>query len=369
MSTRGLAGAVIGGLVLFGSGLALGRFGGVRVPEPASVATAAGSPARAALAQADPRDSLVFAPFNSLTNESPAGIAAARLLLRHLDGGEREPLEQALASYRELASEENFGGEYPTLQWFCEFSLAEEGQQAVLLENDDGRRFVAFFARDRWAGFREYLKGKYGMGRFQPEQLRFVDELVRFNSPYRQQWEHTDRILELLSVEPGMTVADIGAGAGFFSFRLAQAVGAGGRVLAVETNRHHLDYLRRVQREEGLASLEPVQTEGAFPALPPASLDRVLLCSTYQAIYLYDREDERTAWLEALKAALKPDGLVVISENEPVVPPGVVPYRGTSVSRPLIEGQLLAHGFELVEADQEVPQRYLLVLKKAGAGP
>ena len=368
MNARNLAAAVAGGVLMFGLGVLFGRSG--RDPAPAPAASGpARSPAHGSFSEADPRDSLVFAPFNSLTNESPAGVAAARLLLRYLDGGEREPLEQALASYRALAEQENFGGEYSTLQWFCEYSLADEDQRAALLENPDGRRFVAFFAGDQWIGFREYLRGKYGMGRFQPEQLRWVDELVRFNSPYRAQWEHTDRILELLAVEPGMTVADVGAGAGFFSFRLAQAVGQEGRVLAVETNQRHLDYLHRIQREEGLTSLEPVHTDGAFPTVPPASLDRVLLVSTYQAIYLYDREDERTGWLDAMKVALKPDGLVVVSENEPVVPPGVVPYRGTSVSRPLIEGQLLAHGFELVEADQAVPQRYLLVLRKAGGEP
>ncbi len=359
------------GLALLGVGFALGRgsAGHWREPTPHTdaplAAPQAGSPAAQALARGEPADSLVYLPFDSLTNESPEGIAAARLLVEFLDRGDRSAAERALAAYERLHAVENFGGEYPTLQWFCEYALADEAVRATLLEDADGRRFVELFGANDWTLFRRYLLAKYGLASMKPSQLRYLDELVRFNSPYRARWERTERVLELLALEPGMHVADVGAGGGYFSFRMAASVGPAGVVHAVETNRMHLEYLGFVAATEGLDNLRITPTDGSFPDLPAGSLDRVFLCSTYQAIYLSFREDERRAWIAALLRSLAPGGLVVVSENEPVVDPEVVPYRGISVSRPLIEGQLMAHGLELVREEQLVPQRYLLVMRKA----
>jgi ubiquinone/menaquinone biosynthesis C-methylase UbiE len=373
VSAAKTTGLLAAGLALVGLGYALGSTAlfdsaaPVAVPESTPAAAGAGPvlhPAAQVLAAANPRDSLVYFPFNSLTNTSPDGIAAAQLLLRYLDAGEREALEHALDRYRALHSVENFGGEYTTLQWFCEYELADDAGRAQLLQDDDGRRFVELFGSDDWAPFREYLRGKYGMAPAEPDQLRYLDEIVRFNSPYRAEWEKTDRVMELLDLQPGMEVADVGSGAGYFAFRLADRVGADGRVYAVEMNPLHIDYMRFVASVEDISSLSVVPTDGGFPALPDGSLDRVFMCSAYQAIYISFREAERSAWIEDMVRALKPGGLVVVSENEPAVGPAVVPYRGISVSQPLIQSQLLSYGLELVSAEQLVPQRYLLVLRK-----
>ena len=309
-------------------------------------------------------ESLVYFPFESLFNESPEGIAAASLLLRWLNTGDSAAAQESLVTYRALSERENFGGEYTTLQWLCEYILADEQGRLIMLENDDGRRFVEFFGAHSWGPLRDYLTGKYGLGRTNPDFLRFLDEIVRFNSPYRDVWEKTPRLMELLDLQPGMQVADIGAGAGYFSFRFAQELGPDGRVHAVEINTRHLDYLQQVATSEGLTNLTVVPTDGAFPDLPEGSMDRIFLCSAYQAVYLSYRQAERDAWVGSLLRALAPDGLLVISENEPVVQSGVVPYRGISVSQPLIEGQLLSYGLELVLEEQLVPQRYVLVMRK-----
>lgn len=369
MNTAKIGGLLVAGLALLGLGYVLGRGAGVEpaAPIPAPDVPVAGpgsGPAAETLGEANSRDSLVYFPFNSLTNTSPEGIAAARLLLRYLDAGEREALEHALERYEALHAVENFGGEYTTLQWFCEYELADDAGRAALLRDDDGRRFVELFGSDGWAPLREYLRGKYGMAPAEPDQLRYLDEIVRFNSPYRAEWEKTERVMELLDLAPGMEVADVGSGAGYFSFRMADRVGADGRVYAVEMNPLHIDYMRFVATIEDIASLSVVPTDGSFPALPDASLDRVFMCSAYQAIYISFREAERALWIEDMLRALKPGGLVVVSENEPAVGPGVVPYRGISVSQPLIQSQLLSYGLELVSAEQLVPQRYLLVLRK-----
>jgi predicted O-methyltransferase YrrM len=323
------------------------------------------SPAQSALLAADPRDSLAIAPYIPLLNESPEGRDAARLLLRYLDSGDSASLQKAQQLYEAFESAGDYHDEYPALRWFCAWSLADEQHRDAMLEDPEGRRFVEFFSSRDWSRLRSYLLGKYGLTPEPPEDLRWLDELVRFNSPGRAARERTDRVMSLLALEPGMTVADIGAGLGFFTYRLAHAVGPEGRVLAVEMTPFHLDYLLQVTAAEALDNVEVIPTDGAFPDVAPASLDRVLLSSSYQGLYLYTPSEEREAWFAALREALAPEGLVVVSENEPIVPPGSPTCRGTAVSRPLVEAQILSHGFELLAAENNVPQRYVLVLRKA----
>lgn len=360
------------GLCTLGVGLGLGWLLGVSSLEDSGAGSnsdtpvaGGGSAASRVLAQADPLKSQVFYPFMNLTGPTRGGTAAAKVLIGYLDSGDRALLEQARKTYIGLQEFENWGGEYSTLQWFCEYILAEDAVRATMLNNAEGRRFVELFGSDDWDPLRQYLNGKYRLARMDPGWVLYLDEIIRFNSPYRDQWERSDLVLEAMALEPGMRVADIGSGPGFYSFRFAESVGSSGRVYAVEMSEEHLDYLRLVTSMEGLDQIAVTQTEGPFPEVEEGSLDRVFLCAAYQTIYLSIREDERAAWMEAMKRALAPDGLLVVSENEPVLPPDVVPFGGISVSRPLLESQLLAYGFELVSAEHYVDQRYTLVLRKA----
>ncbi len=364
---------VLGGLVILALGAGLGWLAAGRccpmgtvadAPGGSGAAAAASSDAASVLARIDPRRSQVFYPFMNISGPSDEAVTASRELVYYLDTGDRAALEALLETYRKLEEVENFGGEYPTLRWFCEYELAGDQERVTMLENDEGRRFVELFGADDWQPLRRYLTAKYGDARVERGELLYYDEIVRFNSPYRDRWEGSDRVLELLDLEPGMRVVDLGAGAGFYSFRLSEAVGPQGTVYAVEMNPMHLEYLRFVVASEGIQGLEVVTTDGSFPALEPESVDRVYLCATYQTIYLSIREDERDAWMAGVLRALKPGGLFVVSENEPVLEPGVVPFGGISIARPLVEAQLAAYGFEFVDAEAVVPQRYTLRMRK-----
>ena len=369
MSVRPIVGVSLAGLVGLVLGFALGRSSApVPAPpiEPPPLPSAVEvSPGSATITVSAPSSSLVFHPFLTVYRASERAVATAELVLRGLETGDTAVLQQARDSYLELEAVENFGGEYPTLRWLCDYLLAEPGQQRALLEDDDARRFVELFGRDDWALLEEYVAAKYGLEPMDHERLWYLDELVRFNSPYRSVWERSERVLELLDLELGMEVADVGAGAGFYSFRFADRVGSDGHVYALEINDLHLGYLRRVAQAEGLEQLAAIATDGAFPAFPEGSLDRVFLCATYQTLYLSVRDGERAAWLEGVRSALAPDGLLMVVDNEPVLAPGVPPFGGISVSRSLVQAQLEASGFELVAAESLVPQRYALVLRKA----
>ena len=337
--------------------------------------TAAPPVARTGIFIPNPGDSLFYIPM-SVIMPSALGIEAARDITAYLNTADPAQCEAAIAVYDKAIPIENFGGEYQSLRWFCQYAVASDdpaggaASRTAMLENADGRRFVDYFSPNNWQPLRDYLDIKYGGSPNQDlERFRFVDELIRFNSPGRPEWEDTEQILRLLDLQPGSAIVDIGAGAGFFSYRFSDIVGPTGHVYAVELNPSDIQYMSAIVKAEGRTNMEVVMgPETGATGLAPGSVDVVFLCSTYQTIYTSMREDQRQVFLKSLKAALRPGGRVVISDNEPTVR-NAVPYRGISVSKLLVAGQLEANGLRLVKEQQFIPQRYLLVFELAETEP
>jgi ubiquinone/menaquinone biosynthesis C-methylase UbiE len=122
----------------------------------------------------------------------------------------------------------------------------------------------------------------------------------------RAWWQLPERVITSLKVEPGDTVADIGAGDGYFTFRLAEAVGPDGRVFAVEVNDELVDTLRRKAREENHSSVQAVKGEFDDPLLPDGELDLIFLCNSYHHI------KNRAEYFARLRNDLRPGGRVAI---------------------------------------------------------
>jgi len=124
----------------------------------------------------------------------------------------------------------------------------------------------------------------------------------------REQWQRVDDVFTAMGVKPGAVVADLGAGDGFFTVRLAKAVGEHGKVYAVDIS---ADALRRLRSRVAADNLSHVTViEGAFddPKLPEAALDAVLIVNAYHEMKAFK------SILAKLKSALKPDGRLVIVE-------------------------------------------------------
>lgn len=124
----------------------------------------------------------------------------------------------------------------------------------------------------------------------------------------REKREKVSEIFEAMAVRPGAVVADVGAGGGFLTVRLARAVGEEGRVLAVDINPRVIERLRARVDKEGLANVHVIEGNVDDPHLPRSSLDAAVIVNSYHEMTSYH------AMLDHLRNALKPDGRLVIVE-------------------------------------------------------
>lgn len=124
----------------------------------------------------------------------------------------------------------------------------------------------------------------------------------------RDEWQKVDQILGAMGVRSGATVADVGAGDGFFTSRLARAVGPDGRVFAVDIDQGALTRLRKRLEDEGIRNVFVVTGTATDPRLPERTLDAALIINAYHEMTQHQQV------LSALRSALKPDGRLVIVE-------------------------------------------------------
>ena len=151
----------------------------------------------------------------------------------------------------------------------------------------------------------------------QPLGHRFekADEWAKiFDDPKRDAWQQPARVVELLALKPGMAVADIGAGTGYFEKRLAKAVGPQGSVIAIDVEPDMVRYLKERAEREGTKNVEARLATADDPKLTP--VDRVLIVDTWHHI------PERAAYSKKLAAALKPGGFVLVVDFTMTSPKG-----------------------------------------------
>lgn len=138
----------------------------------------------------------------------------------------------------------------------------------------------------------------------------YTGDLSIFEGKDRDRKLQINRVMDILGIRAGASVADIGAGSGWFTVRAARRVGEGGQVYAVEINKDYLDYIRRRAERESLRNIRPVLGQPNDPVLPAASVDAVLILKTYHEV------QEPVALLRHVREALKPAGrLGIIDRN------------------------------------------------------
>ena len=185
---------------------------------------------------------------------------------------------------------------------------------------------------------------------FPPQDLGLLE------APDRDAWQKPEQIMDALAVADGSTVADIGAGAGWFTIRLARRVGPHGTVYAQDVQRQMLEAIRRRVSREGLRNVETRLGEGSTPNLPAAALDAILVVDVYPEV------TDRIPFLRNLTAALKPNGRIGIVNYKPGSGgPGPVGDEGVRVESAVVEADAAAAGLRVMSRAQ-LPFQYLLVL-------
>ena len=174
----------------------------------------------------------------------------------------------------------------------------------------------------------------------------YTGDLSVFEYEGRDKKLQIDRVMDILEIAPGKTVADIGAGSGWFSVRAARRVTQTGLVYAVDINPEAVRYIQQRAEREGIGNIKAILSKPADPLLPPQSTDAVLLLKTYHEIA------EPIALLRNLRKSLRPGARVGIidrngtAENHGVNQDIVVREAGQA-------GYKLISTYEFVKADKE----------------
>lgn len=174
----------------------------------------------------------------------------------------------------------------------------------------------------------------------------------------RELEENPEAALNALGIQPGMKVADAGAGVGYFTVRLAKRVGPTGTVYAQDIQPQMLARLRRSIKRMGLQNVETVLGSETNANLPENTLDLVLMVDVYHE--LSHPQDV----LRSILKALKPTGRLVLIEyrkEDPAIP--ILPEHKMSVQEAKLE--LEAEGFRLAKVDPVLPRQHILIFEKA----
>jgi 2-polyprenyl-3-methyl-5-hydroxy-6-metoxy-1,4-benzoquinol methylase len=191
---------------------------------------------------------------------------------------------------------------------------------------------------------------------FSPENLGELE------GPDRDAWQMPDAIMDALGIADGAAVADIGAGGGWFTVRLARRVGPNGMVYAQDVQVPMLEAIQRRVDREGLKNVRTIKGEVGDPRLPASSVDVVLIVDTYHEF------TNPVELLRHLAAALKPGGrIAVINATKEGGGPGPPVDERKDQAEVLAEAERA--GLTLVRKETFLPFQYFLVLgRPASAG-
>jgi ubiquinone/menaquinone biosynthesis C-methylase UbiE len=177
-----------------------------------------------------------------------------------------------------------------------------------------------------------------------------------FDDPSRDEWQKPEMVVEALAIQPGMAVADIGAGTGYFNRRLAAAVGPSGKVYAVDVEPKLVDHMKARAEKEKTANVVPVLAEPADPKLPEKGVDRILICDTYHHI------DDRRTYFDRIKKSLRPGATItVVDFQKRELPVGPPPEHKLEPEQVIEEMQ--AAGWRLSARKDFLPYQYFLTFE------
>ncbi len=187
-----------------------------------------------------------------------------------------------------------------------------------------------------------------------PENIQ--EYLSHLDRAERDQYQKPQDVIAALDLAPGMAVADLGSGSGYFTRRFVDAVTERGLVYAIDVEPEMLDYVKRsLEGRQASHRVEYVRAAPDDPKLPPQSVDLIFICNTYHHL------EHRPGYVAKLKAALKPGGRVAIVDFHHDERSGNVGFpRRHLVSRDTVLAEMTQAGYSLAREHTFLPRQYFL---------
>lgn len=180
--------------------------------------------------------------------------------------------------------------------------------------------------------------------------------IAMLEDPKRDAYQKPHEVVTALQLKPGEAIADIGAGSGYFTFRLARHVGENGRVYAVDVSPEMILHLNRRIRDLEIKSVVTVLAAADDPLLADGSVDRFFICNTWHHI------ENRARYLALLKKMLRPGGEVIMLDFKKEETPAGPPLEMRIDRADLVE-EMKESGFILAKEHTFLPYQYFLVFK------
>jgi predicted methyltransferase len=169
----------------------------------------------------------------------------------------------------------------------------------------------------------------------------YIGDLTIFDSPGRDERLQINRVMDMLGIEPGKNVADVGAGSGWFTVRAAHRVTDSGSVYALDINSEAVHYIDQRAKKEQLHNVKTILSKPDDPQLPAVSIDAVLLLKTYHEVA------HPVALLRNLRSSLKPGAKI-----------GIIDRNGNGenhgVSKDVVVREATEAGYELIDSQDFV---------------
>ncbi len=178
--------------------------------------------------------------------------------------------------------------------------------------------------------------------------------IAMLDDPARDAYQKPHEVITALDLKPGEVIADLGAGSGYFTFRLARHVGDTGRVYAVDVSPDMILHLNRRIRELGSKNIVSILAAPDDPLLADGAIDRFFICDTWHHI------GDHPKYLALLKKMLKPGGQVVMVDFKKAKTP-VGPPLEMRIDRDDLVREMETNGFRLAAEHTFLPHQYFLV--------
>jgi ubiquinone/menaquinone biosynthesis C-methylase UbiE len=187
--------------------------------------------------------------------------------------------------------------------------------------------------------------------------------IAALEDPARDAYQKPHEVITALALKDGERIADIGAGAGYFTLRFAHHVGDNGTVYAVDISPDMILHVNQAVRDAGLQNVRTILALPGDPLLPARSVDRIFICDTWHHI------DNHGAYLAVLRKTLRPGGQIVIIDFHKKEMPVAGPPMEMRIPRDEVVREFQQNGFTLAREETFLPYQYFLVFVTQATPP